>query len=172
MMAASIDVLNELDQETRHNLLERCCGARRWVSGMLAQHPYRDWSHVQEAADEIWWSLAGDDWREAFSHHPKIGDLESLRAKFASTQSWAKGEQSQIQEATERVLEGLAQGNQAYEAKFGYIFIVCATGKSAATMLSMLRERLDNDPEQELPIAAEQQRQIMQLRLDKARMEL
>ena len=171
-MEHSIDALNNLDPEARHRLLERCCGARRWLSGMLAQHPYRDWSHVQQAADDIWWSLAAADWQEAFAHHPRIGDLDSLRAKFAPTRAWAAGEQAQVQEATESVLQGLAQGNAEYEAKFGYIFIVCATGKSAAEMLSLLQERLPHSPQAELRIAAEQQRQIMQLRLDKARQEL
>ncbi len=171
-MERSIDALNNLDPEARHRLLERCCGARRWLSGMLAQHPYRDWSHVQQAADDIWWSLVAADWQEAFAHHPRIGDLDSLRAKFAPTRAWAAGEQAQVQDATESVLQGLAQGNAEYEAKFGYIFIVCATGKSAAEMLSLLQERLTHSPQVELRIAAEQQRQIMQLRLDKARQEL
>jgi len=171
-MEPSIDSLNNLEREARRLLLERCCGAHRWVSDMLAQHPYRAWSQVRPAADDIWWNLSAADWREAFAHHPKIGDLDSLRAKFASTQAWAAGEQSQVQEATESVLQGLARGNEAYEAKFGYIFIVCATGKSAEVMLSLLQERLTHDPQTELRVAAEQQRQIMQLRLDKARQEL
>ncbi len=171
-MEPVIDALNRLTPEARRRLLERCCGAHRWVEGMLDQHPYRSWSHVRQAADDVWWSLTAADWREAFTHHPRIGDRDSLQARLAGTQAWAASEQSQVQEASSDVLEELVQGNQAYEAKFGYIFIVCATGKSAVAMLSLLRERLDNDPGTEIHIAAEQQRQITQLRLDKARLEL
>ena len=171
-METSIDAFNQLDEKTRHTLLERCCGSSQWVSRMLARHPFPNWAQVRKAADEIWASLEAVDWREAFAHHPKIGDLDSLRAKFAQTQAWAQSEQSQVQMADESVLRGLAQGNWDYEEKFGYIFIVCATNRSAEEMLSMLRRRLDNAPDAEIGVAAEQQRQIMQIRLEKMRTEL
>lgn len=108
------------------------------------------------------------DLLEAFSHHPQIGaDLESLRKKFAATATWSAGEQSAINTADEMTLLGLVEWNRDYLAKFGYIFIVCATGKSAAEMLALLRARLPNDLEAELNIAAAEQAKILHLRLDK-----
>ena len=136
-MGPSIDAVNKLAHASIQPLLERCCGAAHWVERMLAQRPFTDWAHVRQTADDIWWDLTSADWRDAFAHHPRIGDLDSLRAKFSTTRTWSESEQSQVQAATESVLQGLARGNREYEAKFGYIFIVCATGKSAAELLSL-----------------------------------
>src|SRR5204862_1877936 len=118
---------------------------------------------LHEAAERAAAALARDDWLEAFRHHPKIGDLSSLRAKFASTSAWAAGEQASAAGAGEEVLEGLAAGTARYEATFGYIFIVCATGKSAREMLDLLSARLGNDAPAELAIAAGEQRKITNL---------
>ncbi len=170
-MASSIDVVNDLERSALQAHLARCCGATRWVARMLDQRPFSDWSHLRQTADGVWWKLAPVDWHEAFAQHPKIGDLDSLRAKYVSTQSWSEREQAGVQDATEAVLQGLAQGNREYECKFGYIFITCATGKSAKEMLHLLRQRLPNDPQDELRIAAEEQRQIMQIRLETWRQE-
>ncbi len=164
--------LNCLPAARQAELLERCCGSGRWVQSMVQRIPFADWQALRSEADEIWLGLDQDDWLEAFAHHPRIGDIDSLRARFATTKSWSEGEQSGVDSASEEVLAGLAMGNRHYEERFGYIFIVCATGKSAAAMLKLLQERLDNSPEEELLVAAEQQRQIMQLRLDKLRDEL
>lgn len=166
-MDTSIITLNKLDAEQARALLTRCCGAARWVDGMLAVRPFADAEALFAAGDRVWGEMAEADWREAFSHHPKIGGVDSLRAKFASTQTWSAGEQSSVTAATEEVLQGLAEGNRLYEEKFGFIFIVCATGKSAAEMLALLQARLPNDRATELRIAAEEQRKIMQLRLAK-----
>ena len=171
-MHESTASLNRLSEERQADLLGRCCGSSRWIESMLQRIPFADWSSVRAAADEIWRELDREDWLEAFSDHPRIGDIDALRARFASTRAWASGEQSGVDSASEEVLAGLAMGNRHYEERFGYIFIVCATGKSAAAMLKLLQERLGNSPEEELPVAAEQQRQIMQLRLDKLRDEL
>ena len=122
--------------------LQRCCGASNWVACMLDRSPFPDWRTVVQAADEVWNALPQEDWLEAFSHHPKIGDLDSLRAKFAATEAWSQGEQSGVEAATEQVLQGLADGNREYEERFGYIFIVCATGKTASEMLDLLQERI------------------------------
>ena len=118
-------------------------------------------------AGEIWTKLTPDDWKEAFSHHPKIGDIKSLRKKFASTADMAEGEQSGVMQTSERTLQALAEGNNLYEAKFGYIFIVCATGKGAEEMLALLNERLHHYPEEEIAIAAKEQAKITKLRLEK-----
>ncbi len=147
--------------------LRRCCGSARWVECMTAARPFRAKERLFATAEETWNHLDPEDWREAFAHHPKIGDKDALRARFASTRQWAEGEQAGAALASEEVLEALADGNQAYEARFGHIFIVCATGKTAAEMLALLRERLGNDPDEELRIAAGEQAKITRLRLEK-----
>jgi len=134
---------------------------------MLRCRPFGTVEDLFEAADAIWSSLSSSDWIEAFSHHPKIGDIESMRIRFSSTSSWSKEEQSGISAAHDEVLKALAEGNRKYEERFGYIFIVYATGKSAEEMLALLNERLSNDPAIELTIAADEQRKIMRLRLDR-----
>jgi 2-oxo-4-hydroxy-4-carboxy-5-ureidoimidazoline decarboxylase len=116
-------------------------------------------------ADTCWRKLEREDWLEAFSHHPQIG--EKAATGSASARQWAAGEQSGARSATETVKSKLAEGNRAYYDKFGYIYIVCASGKSAEEMLALLEQRYQNDPARELPVAAEQQRQITRLRLEK-----
>jgi 2-oxo-4-hydroxy-4-carboxy-5-ureidoimidazoline decarboxylase len=160
--------LNALAGEEALEVLGRCCGARRWAEGMLAHRPFSGDRHVLETADAVWAKLGREDYLEAFSHHPKIGsDLASLRKKFQSTADWSSGEQAAVSQADEETLQGLAQGNIDYEAKFGYIFIVCATGKSAGEMLSLLQARLPNPPGPELAIAAGEQAKITRIRLEK-----
>ena len=112
-------------------------------------------------------ALAESDWQEAFTHHPQIGDRESLKKKFASTAGWAGNEQSGTATATEDVLDELAEYNHQYREKFGYIFIVCATGKTALEMLTMLKQRIENSRETEILIAAGEQAKITRLRLEK-----
>ena len=118
-------------------------------------------------AEETWFSLSGQDWLEAFSHHPKIGNIRSLQSKFQKTAKLSESEQKSISHVSEDILKEIAEGNQLYEKKFGYIFIVCATGKTAEEMLALLNERLKNDPEAELLIAAKEQNKITRLRLEK-----
>ena len=159
--------LNQLDPAAAREALTRCCGASRWVEQMLAARPFDSYYELMESTEEIWWSLDEADWREAFAHHPKIGDVDSLRAKYANTKAWASGEQAGVEGAAEAVIERLAAGNAQYEAKFGYIFIVCATGKSATEMLTILQHRLPHEPSKELQVAAREQLKITKLRLDK-----
>lgn len=158
---------NELDQSTLQTALQRCCGASRWVDGMVTAHPFASVEAIHQHSDRIWASLAAADYLEAFSHHPMIGDLAALREKFADTAQWAGQEQSGSNQADEATLLALQQGNQDYLARFGHIFIVCATGKSAAEMLALLQARMDHDPDTELTIAAAEQNKITHLRLDK-----
>jgi 2-oxo-4-hydroxy-4-carboxy-5-ureidoimidazoline decarboxylase len=120
-----------------------------------------------EDAEEQWWQCSEADWKEAFAHHPKIGDIDSLKKKFASTAAWASGEQSGVNAAGDEIIKALAEGNRLYEEKFGYIFIVCATGKTAKEMLELLQERIKNDPGEEIKIAAEEQNKITKLRIEK-----
>lgn len=142
-----------------------CCGSRSWARQMTEGRPYADAEALLEAADRIWWSLAPEDWREAFAAHPKIGEKKA--AGDAQFRHWSEQEQAGVASAEEVLLAELAEGNRAYAERFGCIFIVCASGKSAEEMLGLLRSRLGNDPETELRVAAEEQRKITRLRLGK-----
>lgn len=119
------------------------------------------------AADEIWRALAPADWLEAFSHHPRIGERKSALSQSARATAWAAGEQSAVDQANDDTRAALAEANREYEDRFGYIYIVCATGKSAEEMVTLARERLRNDPDVELRLAAEEQRKITRIRLEK-----
>ena len=152
--------------EARSTLL-RCCGSARWAEMMTAGRPYADDDALLAAADRAWKVLEPDDWREAFAHHPRIGDRAALEARFAATRAWSAGEQGEVATAGTDLLDALAEGNRAYEARFGHVFLVCATGRTADEMLASLRERLPNAPEVELRVAADEQAKIMRLRLAK-----
>ena len=152
------------DAEARH-LLQTCCGSARWVDRMLSRRPFGSRDAALAAARQEWFALDRDQWIEAFSHHPRIGDRDALRRKFASTRALSEREQSGVSGASEEVLGDLLEGNRRYEERFGYIFIVCATGKTAAEMLDLLEARLSNDPQTEILIAAEEHARICELRL-------
>ena len=162
-----LDQFNALTYEEALKDLQRCCGARRWTSQMVARRPFHSVDEVFAAADQLWAGCNREDVLEAFRHHPKIGDVASLRSRFATTKQWAEGEQAGVRAAAEDVLKKLAAGNEAYELKFGFIFIVCATGKTAEEMLALLEERLQNPPAMELKIAAGEQAKILRIRLGK-----
>jgi 2-oxo-4-hydroxy-4-carboxy-5-ureidoimidazoline decarboxylase len=166
-MSPGIELLNSMVPEDAREALVRCCGARRWVDRMLAARPFPSAKVLYDAADRIWAELGKDDHLEAFHHHPRIGDVDGIRKKFAKTAAWASEEQAGAAEANEATLHALADGNRAYEAKFGHIFIVCATGKSAAEILALLHARMPNDERTELAVAVEEQRKITRLRLEK-----
>ncbi|MBL7742565.1 MAG: 2-oxo-4-hydroxy-4-carboxy-5-ureidoimidazoline decarboxylase [Chitinophagaceae bacterium] len=159
--------LNTLPKERLVEELTRCCGSSAWVKKMLPFFPADDLVELLEDAEEQWWKCREEDWKEAFAHHPKIGDIDFLKKKFASTAQWASGEQDGVNMASQKTIEALAEGNQQYKDKFGYIFIVCATGKSANEMLENLQARLLNDPKEEIEIAADEQNKITKLRLEK-----
>ena len=164
----TISELNNLPKPALVKALQKCCGSTAWVANMAAQFPISDTETLLREATGQWNSLTEADWREAFTHHPKIGgDVEALRAKFASTSQWAEGEQASVKQASQATLEALATGNEDYERKFGYIFIVCATGKTADEMLALLQARLTNEPADEILIAAGEQNKITRLRLEK-----
>ena len=135
---------------------------------MLARRPFSSRAELLAAATETWAQLTPADFREAFTHHPEIGaNIDELRQKFATTAAWSSAEQSAVLGANEATLLALRDGNQAYRARFGYSFIVCATGKSAQEMLALLLARLSHEPELELSIAASEQAKITHLRLEK-----
>jgi 2-oxo-4-hydroxy-4-carboxy-5-ureidoimidazoline decarboxylase len=163
----TVAALDALPAAEARETLARCCGARAWVDGMLAARPFGDRATLFTAHERVSEGLSEADWREAFAHHPRIGDRDALRRRFAATAAWAGEEQRGASGAAEETLEALAAGNRAYEEKFGYIFIVCATGRSADEMLAILRRRLDADPAGEIGTAAREQRAITRLRLEK-----
>lgn len=159
--------LDELSETEAVTAFLRCCGSRRWAEAMARGRPYRDEAALRAAAERAADGLTRADWIEAFAHHPRIGDRASLAARFPTTAAWSSGEQAGMAEAGVDVLTALLDGNRAYESRFGHIFIVCATGRSASEMLASLRERLPNDPDRELAVAAAEQRKITALRLKK-----
>ena len=151
--------------EEARQLLTTCCGSSAWVWRMLRRRPFMSTDRLVSLARDEWFGLTHTDWLEAFAHHPKIGDRDALARRFATTVHLSEHEQRGVDGASADVLDQLAAGNQAYEDKFGYIFIVCATGRSAAEILELLRARLPNDAAREIRIAAEEQAKITELRL-------
>jgi 2-oxo-4-hydroxy-4-carboxy-5-ureidoimidazoline decarboxylase len=162
------ELLNGLPRAEAAAALARCCGATRWVQGMLARRPFASSAALFAAADEVWASLGTSDYLEAFSYHPQIGaELAALRARFQSTAGWSSAEQAGVSAGDEATLLALRDDNRAYQQRFGYIFIVCASGKSARELLAALQARLGNEPEEELALAAAEQSKITKLRLAK-----
>ena len=161
-------VLNALSIDEARAALLRCCGATRWAAWLLTQRPFASTEALFKAAAGVWTQMEKADMLEAFAHHPEIGsDIASLRERFASTAAWSSAEQAGVAGADDATLEALRDGNVRYREQFGYIFIVCATGKSAAEMLALLRARLAHDPDTELRVAAAEQAKITRLRLEK-----
>ena len=154
-----LDELNALDAAAAGCELLRCCGSARWARLMAGARPFPGVDAMLAKGDAVWSSLGPADWLEAFEAHPRIGDTPR--------QDWAEQEQTGVRTASDAVRDRLADANRRYEARFGYIFIVCATGRGAEEMLAMLERRLTNHPDEELPIAAEEQRQITRLRIAK-----
>ena len=167
MRDLTLEQINTDDPQTISQLLMTCCGSEEWVRKMLQARPFEDQSELLNKAQEIWTQLETNDWLEAFKHHPQIGDKESLKKKFANTAQWAAQEQKGALESDEQVLEELAEYNQRYLQKFGFIFIICATGKSAKEMLTALKIRFKHSAEDELAVAASEQAKITHLRLHK-----
>ena len=157
--------IDQAERDEARRLLVQACGSSRWAERMLARRPFGSREALLSAARVEWDDLSADDWREAFSHHPKIGDREMLRQRFPATHALSSREQAGVDTASDAVLDALAEGNRRYEDKFGYIFIVCASGLSAAEMLAKLTDRLGNDPAREILIAAAEQAKITALRL-------
>lgn len=157
---------NSADPATALQSMLACCGASRWANAMVALRPIAGIQELSEAADRVWSEMGEPDWLEAFATHPRIGERNAATNGPKST-AWSRQEQSSIARADEHVLEELSNGNGEYERRFGITYIVCATGKSPEEMLAILQNRLNNDRNAELQEAAEQQRQIMQIRLGK-----
>lgn len=159
--------LNNLTTQAAIEAFATCCTSDTWISGMEQARPFKDVEHAQKVALEVWGGCSEPDLLQAFEGHPKIGDVSSLRKKYANTKGLASNEQSGVNVATEDTLQALADGNNEYDDKNGFIFIVYATGKSAAQMLDILNARLPNDRATELKNAATEQSKITALRINK-----
>lgn len=164
-MTRGVARLNELRPSEAEEALKRCCGSSEWSRRVAALRPFSSDAALFEAADRVWSSLTEADWLEAFASHPRIGERHMDRAGGAS--AWAQQEQAGAAAAAEDVKDRLARLNQEYESRFGFVYLVCATGKSAEQMLALLEERMNHDRATEVRIAAEQQSEITRLRLQR-----
>jgi OHCU decarboxylase len=157
-----LNLLHELQAERR---LLACCGSKAWARGVVAGRPFYDFNQLLATSDRVWDRLTPDDWQEAFSRHPRIGERASSARNTA--EHWSEREQARAQQSSEAALAELAEVNAEYEDRFGHVLLICATGKTADQILDNARARLNNDPETELRVAAEEQRLITHLRLRK-----
>jgi 2-oxo-4-hydroxy-4-carboxy-5-ureidoimidazoline decarboxylase len=155
---SGVAALNRLAPEAAHEALLGCCASERWATTMERGRPYASSDALFDRVDEAFDTLAREDWLQAFAAHAQIG------APRAADERGAK-EQAGVSEAGSEELAALRVGNQRYEARFGHVFLVRASGLDAQQMLASLRERLENEAEVELEIAAQQQREITRLRL-------
>jgi OHCU decarboxylase len=144
-----------------------CCSSKAWANSMVARRPLANEDTLLRVSSEIWRSLTPSDWMEAFQSHPRIGETRASRPPSAQSAAWSAQEQRDVTDAEAEAKDALADANREYEQRFNRVFIVCATGKSASEILAILQQRLHNDAETELHQAAEQQRQITELRLKK-----
>ena len=159
--------LNSIPASAAFEEFLKCCGSKEWAQRLIAERPFETLDELSSKADRIWWSLEPSDWLEAFHSHPKIGEQKAVAATAREAQQWSADEQSGMRDSSQSIVAELAQLNRVYEEKFGFIFIVCASGKSSEEMLGLLQARLENDRGEELRIAAAEQAKITQLRLRK-----
>lgn len=164
----TLNELNNLDAQMAAQWFEQCCASQAWIEGMVVARPYISLEALEQKAENVWETCTNEDILEAFKAHPMIGNVDSLREKFANTKAIAAGEQSGTSKASEETLKQLHEMNMAYLLKHKFIFIICATGLSAETMLSALQSRIVNNTDEEIKIAAGEQLKITLLRLRKA----
>ena len=162
-----LDSFNSMPQDDAVEALLQCCGSTHWAEETATARPYQTLNALITQANEIWWSLKSDDWLEAFRSHPKIGEKKAAASVSDQSSQWSGQEQAGVSYASSDTVDALAALNWAYEQKFGFIFIICATGKTSEEMLAALRKRIENDADTELPIAAAEQSKITELRLKK-----
>jgi len=166
-MSEGLEKLNNAPHEIAEARFLDCCGSQAWARKMTEMRPFADSTALVKQANQIWQNLEPENWLEAFDAHPKIGARQAAPKQQAQSADWSHGEQSGTRTAADSVLDALAEANRLYEEKFGYIFIVCATGKSAEEMLEICCKRVYNTADIELCIAAEEQRKITEIRLKK-----
>jgi len=166
-MTTRLDQLNTLPPADAAQEFLKCCGSQHWAQRMITNRPYLSVEELCVKAADLWWDLEQSDWLEAFRSHPKIGERKAAAEVSTQSQEWSGQEQSRVEQAQEQTLSELARLNTEYEAKFGYIYIVCATGKASEEMLEILNARINNNAEDEIVIAAAEQAKITDLRLRK-----
>jgi 2-oxo-4-hydroxy-4-carboxy-5-ureidoimidazoline decarboxylase len=166
-MNSVLEQWNVYDVTTAEAEILPCCGSRAWAQELASLRPFAEPAELLRTSDEVWAVLDVADWEEAFASHPRIGERKAPASATAQSAQWSSQEQSAAELSDSQVKEELKRGNAAYEARFGRIYIVCASAKSAEEMLAILHRRLENGDATELREAAEQQRQITQLRLRK-----
>jgi OHCU decarboxylase len=162
----ALDRLNTIPPREAAEQLRACCGSSRWVEAMLARRPFESAAELLAAADEAWRATGPEDWDEAFAHHPRIGERHAAAAVSATARAWSLGEQRTVASTDAAARAALAEANEAYERRFGRIYIVCAAGRTADEMLADITARMKNDPDRERAIAVEEQRKITRLRLE------
>lgn len=167
MEVTGLEHLNSVTADDAEAEFLKCCGSRNWARRVTTARPFASFDELIASADQIWWALEPGDWLEAFHSHPKIGEKKAAAETTAAAQKWSEDEQSGIRDSAQQTIVELAELNRAYEEKFGFIFIVCASGKSSDEMLAILRNRLGNTPDEELRNAAAEQAKITRLRLRK-----
>jgi allantoicase len=165
--AASLDRFNRLSRKLAVKHLLDCCGSEKWARQMADQRPFPDSAALFQSATNIWSGLPCEDWLDAFRHHPAIGAKRASAKRSPTATRWSANEQSAAQTASRDVLAALLAENAAYAQKFGYVFLICATGKTSEEILHSLRQRISNNPETELRIASEEQNKITRQRLEK-----
>jgi 2-oxo-4-hydroxy-4-carboxy-5-ureidoimidazoline decarboxylase len=166
-MTITIATLDTMPEAEAAFKLAACCGSTKWVSRMLARRPFGSRDQLFKAATQVAGTLTEADWLEAFSHHPRIGQRISNAVVSTTAESWSTGEQSAASNATIAVRAALANANAEYEERHGFIFIICASGRSAEEILAAVRSRMHNQRADEILIAANEQQQITRLRLEK-----
>lgn len=166
-VGVDLETINDLEFADSCDELLKCCRSTEWAEQLAALRPFTSFDDLKKKSASVWWSLGPTDWLEAFRSHPKIGEHKAVGPVAAESRKWSELEQAGVSRSAEVTLAELAHLNREYEAKFGYIFIVCASGKSADEMLSILRQRLQNEPDDEIRVAAAEQAKITELRIDK-----
>ena len=162
-MSLTLAGLNGMAPADAASHFRACCGSSRWVEGMVARRPFASVERMLSVSDDLWQTTGPTDWAEAFAHHPRIGERQAAAQVTAAAQAWSVGEQRAASGAATRA--ALAEANDAYERRFGRIYLVCAAGRSGEDLLADIATRLKNSPERELAVAVEEQRKITTLRL-------
>jgi allantoicase len=165
--AETLQRLNLLPRAQFNKLMMDSCGSRNWAARLADARPFPTEAALFAHADRVWSELSQNDQLEAFHHHPPIGGNRASAKQSSAASRWSAKEQSIAQKAAPEVLSALAAANRAYAEKFGFVFLICATGKTSEEILQSLRQRMPNDPETEMRISAEEQQKITRLRLEK-----
>lgn len=166
-MPGGLARFNVIPREEAISALMRCCGSRCWAEQVAAKRPFESIADLHREAESAWAAVRDEDRLEAYGHHPRIGATPDDRARAAGTAEWSAKEQSRMASASPAEREEFLRLNAEYERRFGFVFLICATGKKPPEMLAALRSRIQNSREEELRNAAQEQALITRLRIEK-----